>query len=98
MNSSSITTNAPDNTDRARQLIELGLALDPAARSETLARLIAGAVHGGTDTALCWFAGTGELRHEAALQELNAVIVPFEHEGWVDALGHHILYATGPRS
>ena len=45
-----ITTAAvtgADNTDKARQLIELGLALDPEARSDTLARLIAASLHTG---------------------------------------------------
>lgn len=92
---SSTTTSTPDETDRARQLIELGLALDPEARSETLARLIAGTVHGGTDTALCWFAGSGELRPEEALDELNRLQVPYEQEGWVDALGRYILSHGG---
>lgn len=102
MNSSTTThattTAAPDETDRARHLIELGLAMDPEARSETLARLIAGSVHGGLDTALCWFAATGELRPEAALAELNALRVPVEQEGWVDALGRYILLTAGDRS
>ncbi|WP_033106688.1 hypothetical protein [Microbacterium profundi] len=97
MNSSTITTVSPDETAKAMQLIQMGLALDPEARSETLARLIAGSVHGGIDTALCWFAGTGELRAETALAELNDLRVPFEQEGWVDALGRYVL-ATGGRS
>lgn len=97
MNSSTITATAPDETGRAQQLIELGLALDPEARSETLARLIAGSVHGGPDSALCRFAGTGDLQPEAALAELNHLRVPFEQEGWVDALGRYVL-AQGGRS
>lgn len=98
MNSSTITTTiAPDETDKARQLIELGLAMDPEARSETLARLIAGSIHGGPDTALCHFAGTGELRAEEALAELNQLRLPFEQEEWVDALGQYIL-TRGARS
>lgn len=99
MNSSTISTRigAPDETDKVRYLIEIGMAIDPEARSETLARLIAGSVHGGIDTALCWFASTGELRAETALAELNDLRVPLEQEGWVDALGRYIL-ATGGRS
>lgn len=97
MNSSTITTVKPDETTKARQLIEMGLAMDPEARSETLARLIAGSVHGGFATALCWFAATGELRPETALAELNDLQVPLEQECWVDALGRYIL-ATGGRS
>lgn len=95
MNSSTATTTAPDNTGKARELIELGLALDHRARSETLARLIAASLHDGIDTALCWFAGTGELRAQAALNELNSLTVPFEQEGWVDALGHYIVTKGG---
>lgn len=98
MNSSTITTTAPDETGKARQLIELGMAMDPEARSETLARLIASSVHTGPDTALCLFAGTGELRPEEALHELNHLRVPFEQEGWVDALGRFVLATTGGRS
>lgn len=98
MNSSTLTTATPDQSAKARQLIELGLAMDPEARSETLARLIAGSVHGGTDTALCRFAGTGEIRPEAALTELNSLRVPFDQEAWVDALGRYILATAGGRS
>lgn len=92
MNSS--TTIAPDHAGDTEQLIQIGLALDPDARSKTLARLIAGTIHDGADTALCRFAGTGDLDPEAALGELNDVVVPLEQEGWVDALGRHILLST----
>lgn len=98
MNSSTITTAAPDETDRAREVIELGLALDPEARSETLARLIAASLHDGPDTALAHFATTGELNPEPALRELNDLRVPIEQEGWVDALGRYILVTAGNRS
>ncbi|MDQ1138465.1 hypothetical protein QE410_003264 [Microbacterium sp. SORGH_AS 1204] len=84
---------ATNSSHRAEQLIELGLSLDPEARSEAVARLIAATIHDGSDTALHRFAGTGELQHQKALEELTDVIVPFEQEGWVDALGRHILYA-----
>lgn len=96
MNSSTITTT-PDQSDKAQQLIELGLAMDPEARSETLARIIAGSIHGGPETALALFAGQGDLDAEEALLELNNLRVPFEHEPWIDALGRHIL-ARGGRS
>ena len=99
MNSSTTTAStAPDQTDRARDLIELGLAIDPEARSGTLARLIAASVHHGTDTALGQFAATGTLAAEAALKELNRLRVPFEQEVWVDALGRYILLHAGGRS
>lgn len=92
MNSSTLTTAvAPDETDKARQLIELGLALDPEARSETLARLIAASLHDGQDTGLARFAASGVLDRQRALEELNALRVPIEQEGWIDALGRYIL-------
>lgn len=96
MNSSTITsTNAPDQSERARQLIELGLAMDPEARSATLARLIAASVHSSHHTALRRFAEEGELDPQAALDELNELRVPLEQEGWLDALGRHILTHGG---
>lgn len=97
MNSSttSATGSRPDESEKARQLIELGLALDPDARTETLARLIAASVQGGQETALGIFASTGRLDAAAALDELNAVRVPLDQERWVDALGHHFLHAGG---
>lgn len=98
MNSSTITATAPDNTERARQLIELGLALDPEARSETLARLIAASLHTGDGTALERFAATGRLDRQQALTELNDLRLPFEREGWIDALGRYILLASEKQS
>lgn len=98
MNSSTITTPSIDETDKARQLIEIGLAMDPEARSETLARLIAASLHGGPGSPLEHFAATGDLNPQAALMELNELRVPLEQEGWVDALGRFILAAEGGRS
>lgn len=89
------TTTRPDETDKARQLIELGLALDPEARSETLARLIAASLHDGSGSALERFAATGELQPQHALSEVNELRVPIEQEGWVDALGRFILINGG---
>lgn len=99
MNSSTTTRGAAqDHSDRARELIELGLALDPEARTETVARLIAASIHSGDGSALATFAATGTLDRQAALAELNLVRLPLEREGWVDALGRHILLAGGDRS
>ncbi|MBP5802744.1 hypothetical protein J2D78_11680 [Microbacterium maritypicum] len=95
MNSSTISATASDHSSKARQLIELGLALDPEARSATLARLIAASVHSGPDTALERFAATGTLDAETALTELNDVRVPLEGEPWIDALGTHIVTHGG---
>ena len=89
---------APDQTERARELIELGLAMDPEARSETVARLIAASIHSGDGSALERFAATGELDRQNALAELNLVRLPLEREGWVDALGRYILLSQERRS
>lgn len=98
MNSSTITTGAPDQSDHARHLIELGLAMDPEARSETLARLIAASLHNGPGSAVEAFASTGYLNQQQMLQELNDLRVPLDQEGWVDALGRFILATAGDRS
>lgn len=97
MNSSTLTAT-PDETSRAVQTIQLGLALDPEARSQTLARLIAASLHDGVGTALEFFASSGHLNAEEALHELNTLRVPLEQEGWVDALGRYILLTAGGRS
>lgn len=93
---SSTTTMPADETNQARDIIELGLTLDPEARSETLARLIAASLHGGFGSTLERFAATGDLDAESALHELNELHVPLAQEGWIDALGRYIL--TAPRS
>ncbi len=92
---STITT--PDQTERARGLIELWLTLDHEAQDEMLARLIAASVHSGTGSALERFAGTGQLEGQAALDEINQVRVPLERETWLDTLGRFVL-ARGGRS
>ncbi|MGF2948231.1 hypothetical protein [Microbacterium alcoholitolerans] len=98
MNTSIATALGRDETENARQLVEIGLAMDREARSETLARLIAASLHGGPGSTLEHFAATGELSPQAALVELNELQVPLEQEGWVDALGRFILATAGGRS
>jgi len=88
----------PDQTDRAQELIELWMSVDPEAQAEALARLIAATLHAGPGSALERFAGTGKLDPEGALTELNKVRVPLEREGWVDLLGRFILSGAGGRS
>ena len=61
-------------------------------------RARAASIHSGDCSALERFAATGELDRQNALAELNLVRLPFEREGWVDALGRHILLARGGRS
>ena len=92
------TTAAPDQSDRAVQIIALMMTLDPEAQSQTLARIIAATIHHGTGSALERFASTGHLDPETALQELNDVRVPLEREDWIDVLGRHILLTAGERS
>lgn len=88
----------PDQTDRAQELIELWMSVDPEAQAKALARLIAATLHAGPGSALERFAGTGKLDPEGALTELNKVRVPLEREGWVDLLGRFILSGDGGRS
>lgn len=84
---------APDQSDRAAELITTWLAWDPEAQDLTLARMIAAALHAGHGTALERFAATGRLDAPRALDELNHVEVPIEREGWVDALGRYVIAA-----
>ncbi len=92
------TTAAPDQSEKAVQIITLMLALDSEAQSETLARIIAATIHNGPGSALERFAATGHLDPETMLQELNDVRVPVEREDWVDALGRYVLFTAGDRS
>ncbi|MES2094522.1 MAG: hypothetical protein V4531_12015 [Actinomycetota bacterium] len=92
------TTAAPDQSEKALQIITLMLSLDPEAQSETLARIIAATIHDGPGSALERFAATGHLDPETTLQELNDVRVPLEREDWVDALGRYVLFTAGDRS
>ena len=92
------TLTTPDQTDRAQELIELWMSVDPEAQDTALARLIAATLHGGPGSAMERFAGTGKLDPEGALTELNRVRVPLERECWVDLLGRFILSGAGDRS
>lgn len=92
------TTAAPDQSERASQIVELWLTLDVEAQHVTLARVIAASVHPGPGSALELFAGTGHLDAQQALEEVNAARVPLEQEDWLDALGRYILYAAGDQS
>ncbi|MFZ4893303.1 hypothetical protein ACL9RL_02515 [Plantibacter sp. Mn2098] len=87
----------PDQTERARELIEFWMTLDPEAQDEYLARLIAAAVHPGLGSVLERFAATGSLHPQDALDELNEVRVPLERESWVDMLGRFVISGGGRR-
>ena len=91
------TITTPDQTARAYELIELWMQLDTEAQNESLARLVAAAVHPGHGSALERFAGTGTLDAESALHEINRVRVPLEREPWLDLLGRFILSGGGNR-
>lgn len=91
------TITTPDQTERARELVEVWLTLDHEAQDIALARIIAASIHAGPGTALERFAATGTLNAEAALEEINQAQVPFEREAWLDSLGRFII-ATGGRS
>ncbi len=92
------TITTPDQTDKAREIITLMIALDPEAQGHTLARLVAATLHGGSGTALERFASKGQLDSEAVLAELNELRVPLEQEDWIDVLGRYILLNAGARS
>jgi hypothetical protein len=92
------TLTTPDQTDRAQEIIDLWMSVDPEAQDAVLARLIAATLHGGLGSALERFAGTGDLDPQAALQEVNDVRVPLEREAWVDVLGRFIVSGAGGRS
>lgn len=86
-----------DQTEHATFVIDAWLALDPRSQDAVLAQLIAATIHNGPGTALERFASTGHLDAEAALTELNDVVVSIEREPWLDALGRYIM-STGGRS
>jgi hypothetical protein len=87
-----------DQTDRATTLVESWMSVDPEAQDTALARLVAATLHHGPGTALERFAGTGTLKAESALAELNDIRVPIERECWVDLLGRFILSGAGDRA
>ncbi len=65
---------APDQTEKARELIDGALALwNGESIGTALARVIAASVHAGPDTALGRFAGGGELDVDQALRELHSI-------------------------
>lgn len=87
-----------DQTEKATFVIDAWLALDPTSQNAFLAQLVAATLHDGPGTELEHLASTGNLRDaEAALRELNDVIVPLEREPWLDMLGR-FLTAVGGRS
>jgi len=59
------------------------------------ARLIASCVHGGRNSALARFAGTGRLDRRQALLELEDVLVPEGRDLWVAALWDFIDQPSG---
>lgn len=84
-----------DQADTALRILEDWADGDTTTIDEGIARLLAATMHDGPGTALERFAATGDLVADDALRELGEVTVPFEREGWVDALGRFII--TGGR-
>ena len=63
---------APDQTEKAREVIDQALASwDRESIGTAMARVIAASVHAGSDTALGRFAGSGELDATQAIIELR---------------------------
>lgn len=89
------TTTAPDQSERAKEVINLMLAIDPEATECTLGRLIAATLHQGPSTALYQFASEGVLDRDAILHELDDTRIPYAFDGWADALARYALYAGG---
>jgi hypothetical protein len=85
------TAAAPDQTEKAQQLITLWLGLDTEAVSAMLARLIAACIHPGPGSGLYEFAARGYLDRERCRQELNRASLPRKQEEWADALCRHLL-------
>ncbi len=84
-----------DQAEKAFAILHEWSDGDTTVTDEGIARLIAATLHDGPDTALEHFAATGELDAQKALAELNAVRVPIEREGWIDALGHYVITRGG---
>ncbi len=89
-------TAAPDQTARARQLINAALAetgIDTL--DKKTARLIAACTHNGAGSALHAFAATGTLDPTAILAELGAMTG--SSRLWSDALTRFVENAGGDR-
>lgn len=83
--------SAPDQTEKARKLIDDALASwngEPIASA--MARVIAASIHTGSETALSRFAGSGELDANQALTELKAVPKSAMHWLWRGALSGYL--------
>lgn len=87
---------APDQSDKARQVIDQALASWSGESIGTaLARVIAASVHAGSDTALGRFAGSGELAAGQALIELRAIPEGKLHFLWRGALAGYLHTQRG---
>lgn len=83
---------APDQTEKARELIDEALASGNGEPIITaLARVIAASAHTGPDTALGRFASTGELDADQALVEVRAIPKGEIHFLWRGTLAGYLL-------
>jgi len=88
--------SAPDQTERAQELIDDALAAwDGKPVADATARVIAASVHAGSDTALGRFAGSGELDPGQALIELRAAPTGAMHCLWRGALEDYLRDQRG---
>jgi hypothetical protein len=86
----------PDQTEKARELIDEALASWNGELIITaLARVIAASANAGSDTALGRFAGTGELNPSQALLELRAAPKGEIHFLWRGTLAGYLLEHGG---
>ena len=86
----------PDQTEKARELIDKALASwDGEAIGTALARVIAASAHAGAETALGRFAGNGELDADRALNELRAIPKGEIHFLWRGALAGYLHTQRG---
>jgi hypothetical protein len=87
---------APDQTEKARELIDEALASrDGESIGTALARVIAASVHTGPETALGRFAGSGELDADQALIELSAIPKSEMHVLWRGTLAGYLHAQRG---
>ncbi|CAN5441957.1 hypothetical protein BH10ACT7_BH10ACT7_11010 [soil metagenome] len=86
----------PDQTEKARELIDDALALwNGESIGTALARVIAASVHAGPDTALGRFAGGGELDVDQALTELHSIPKGEIHFLWRGVLAGYLHEQRG---
>lgn len=95
MTTTSPITRGPDQTARARRLINDAIYRGTGTLTDRMARLIAVALYPSADSALHDFAITGRADPDRIEEELAALTLSVEQSIWRDALVE-FLAATGP--